>query len=127
MKYGRRRKRRSIAADIAAKRRAFEREVREQRLREPPEHIVSIEIMCIALASFRTSDEWKALGWWGRWLSLWRHVNYAINPRVLVLSCASETYNFHLGQVVAFRGSPPLYVTSVDRARGIITVDFKGR
>ena len=55
--------------------RARHRAIREEQARaHTDEHIISIEIMTIGFASLRESPTWQVLGWWGRWLNMWRKI-----------------------------------------------------
>lgn len=104
-----------------------------------PEHAVSVEIMCIALARFRTSERWQELGAVGRWaqpwIEAWRKIGrafYRHSPNIITLSTPGDARNFGIGMRLGHT-SPTLQsiykqpyetsvVTAIDQQRGIITL-----
>jgi hypothetical protein len=69
---------------VASARQKWKREHRDQRVAAkrvrlgPDEHIISVEIMCFALASFYSSEDWLALAPFGRWLTFWRKLGLEV-------------------------------------------------
>lgn len=48
-----------------------------------PEAIIAIEVGLDSFHRYRTSDEWQALGWGGRWLGAWRVIGRGGSRRVI--------------------------------------------
>jgi len=77
VKYGRRPWVRALRALARANRTA------------PTDHVASIEIVCIALASFRYSEQWQEIGragaWHRAWVRMWGMIRCG-NPFTFVLA-----------------------------------------
>ncbi len=51
--------------------------------------ILSIEIMCHAIAMFRNSIEWRTIGWWKLWCKFW-NLQIPMNNYAIARQCVSQ-------------------------------------
>lgn len=111
-----------------------------------PEHTVSVEIMCMALARFHTSERWQEIGvvgrWFAEWVSAWEFIarkarfdlgGWSVRGNTITLSDPRDTRNFAVGMALDYTTCTPtlqdIYkrpyrVTAIDESQSTITVGW---